>query len=480
VATAVLSVTLPMLEFSRASYTEPLALAFTFGGFALTWAAHRTGRAALFVVAGGVVGALAMTRIDGLFNLLAVIPYAAGVLLVANGRPDAALRRRRLLLFLAPALVMTVLGVRDLQTLAPLYYDDLADEVGLIRAAAAGLVVLAVLVVAVLRFRPGWGQALARRGAIGGLVLGSLLVVGMAVLASRPLWYVDHSNLGGGYSDYIEFLQKAKHQPVDGTRAYSEQSVKWLSWYVGIPAVAAGVLGLALVLARTVRRLESELVLPLTMWLFTAGLYLNKVSITPDQVWGSRRLLPLVFPMVLLGAAVLAAWLVRLRVPGVVAALALGGAVVWNTIDASDDLWGVRQGTPQLAEVQAVCAALPDDAAVVTVDSLTGNYLQTVRSYCDVPGVGVRDTDAAELGRLAVAARQAGKPLYVLATKRDPLPGVAADAPAFSTIRAPHWNSTLTTRPKAKGYDQRTLFLGTVAPDGTVTLLPPGGPTLTS
>jgi hypothetical protein len=184
--------------------------------------------------------------------------------------------------------------------------------------------------------------------------------------------------------------------------------------------------------------------------------------------------------MVLLGAAVLAAWLVRLRVPGVVAALALGGAVVWNTIDASDDLWGVRQGTPQLAEVQAVCAALPDDAAVVTVDSLTGNYLQTVRSYCDVPGVGVRDTDAAELGRLAVAARQAGKPLYVLATKRDPLPGVAADAPAFSTIRAPHWNSTLTTRPKAKGYDQRTLFLGTVAPDGTVTLLPPGGPTLTS
>ncbi|MDQ1631439.1 MAG: hypothetical protein QOC80_1411 [Frankiaceae bacterium] len=435
-ATVVLSLTLPMLEFSRASYTEPLALAFTFGGFALLWAAHESARPAAFAVSGLVVGALAMTRIDGLFNLLAVIPYVVAVVLAGwSGRILRA--GRQLLFFLVPALAMLVLGVRDLQKLAPVYYTDLGDEVHLIRMAALGLFVLAL----------------------------------------RPLWYVDHSNLGGGYSQLIEFLQKAGGQPIDGTRAYSEQSVRWLYWYVGIPAIAAGVVGLAVLLARTVRRLEPALVLPMTMWLTTAALYLNKVSITPDQIWGSRRLLPVVFPMLLLGAALAAGLLLRLRYGGVLA-LVLAVVVGWNTVAASDQLWLFREGTPQLAEVTALCDHLPPNAAVATVASLSGNYLQTVRSYCDVPGVGLDTADPAELERLAQAAGQDGKQLYVLAPKPTNLPGVAADASAFSTVRATHWNSTLTTPPCCHGYEERSLFVGTVSSDGRVALLPPGGPTL--
>jgi hypothetical protein len=186
----------------------------------------------------------------------------------------------------------------------------------------------------------------------------------MLVLALRPLWYVDHSNLGGGYSQLIEFLQKSKGQPIDGTRAYSEQSVRWLYWYVGIPAIAA------------------------------------------------------------------------------------------------------------------LCDHLPSNAAVATVASLSGNYLETVRSYCDVPGVGLDTADPVELARLAQAAGRDGKQMYVLAPKRTDLPGVAAEASAFSTVRAQHWNSTLTSPPCCKGYEERSLFVGTVSSDGRVALLPPGGPTL--
>jgi hypothetical protein len=475
-ATVVLSLTLPMLEFSRASYTEPLALAFTFGGFALLWAAHESARPAAFAVSGLVVGALAMTRIDGLFNLLAVIPYVVAVVLAGwSGRILRA--GRQLLFFLVPALAMLVLGVRDLQKLAPVYYTDLGDEVHLIRMAALGLFVLAVVVLVAVRLSPSLATAVARRARPAGVAAGVLLAIGMLVLALRPLWYVDHSNLGGGYSQLIEFLQKAGGQPIDGTRAYSEQSVRWLYWYVGIPAIAAGVVGLAVLLARTVRRLEPALVLPMTMWLTTAALYLNKVSITPDQIWGSRRLLPVVFPMLLLGAALAAGLLLRLRYGGALA-LVLAVVVGWNTVAASDQLWLFREGTPQLAEVTALCDHLPPNAAVATVASLSGNYLQTVRSYCDVPGVGLDTADPAELERLAQAAGQDGKQLYVLAPKPTNLPGVAADASAFSTVRATHWNSTLTTPPCCHGYEERSLFVGTVSSDGRVALLPPGGPTL--
>lgn len=475
-AVVVLSVTLPMLEFSRASYTEPLALAFTFAGFALLWAAHESARTPAFAVSGLVVGALAMTRIDGLFNLLAVIPYVVAVVL-AGRSPRFGSAGRQLALFLVPAVAMMVLGVRDLQVLAPSYYSDLADEVHLIRTGAIGLALLAVVVLAAVRLVPSLGPAVARRAHPAGAVAGVLLAIGMLVLALRPLWYVDHSNLGGSYSQLIEFLQKATGQPVDGTRAYSEQSVRWLYWYVGIPAVATGVAGLAVLLARTVRRLEPALVLPVTMWLMTSALYLNKVSITPDQIWGSRRLLPLIFPMVLLGAALAAGWLLRIRFGGLLVLL-LGVVVGWNTISVSDNLWLKREGTPQLAEITALCRHLPSRAAIVTVSDLSANYLETVRSYCDVPGVGVDTADPAELGRLAGAAERDGRQLYAIAQKSTDLPGVPADAPAFSTVHATHWDSTLTTPPCCDGYEERSLFVGSVTPAGRVTLLPPGGPTL--
>ena len=231
-----------------------------------------------------------------------------------------------------------------------------------------------------------------------------------------------------------------------------------------------------MLLERTVRRLEPALVLPLSMWLFTAALYLDKVSITPDQIWASRRLLPLVLPFLLLGVAAAAAVLLRLPRVGAAGAIALAVALGWGTIAASSDLWAEREGTPQLAEISAVCAALPPDAAVVTSPSLTSDYLQTVRSYCDVPAAGAPGASAAELAPFAQAARTSGRQPFVLADA--PIPsGTPTDGDgAFSHVFVPHWDATLLSRPDHAGKEGRRLYLGRLAPDGSVTLLPPGGP----
>ena len=95
-----------------------------------------------------------------------------------------------------------------------------------------------------------------------------------------------------------------------------------------------------------------------------------------------------------------------------------------------------------------------------------------------MPGVGVKTGDPIELGRLAAAAARDRQQLYVLAPKRTDLPGIAPDALAFSSVRAGHWNSTLTSPPCCDGFEERSLFVGMVTPDGRIALLPRGGPTV--
>ncbi len=475
-AVAVLAATLPMAEFSRAVYTEPLAMAFAWGGFALVWLAHEAGRRRDFVVAGLVVGATALTRIDGLLSVLAVLPYLAVVVVGGVLRRDRQPLVRAGLVGL-PAAAVVVLAVRDLQTLAPVYYHDLGDQVRLILRGFFALTVvcaLAVGAVAVRRTLPKRAAPMWLRAAPPVAFVGTCAL--MAALASRPLWLVDRNSSGGGYANYVTFLQKARHLPIDGTRGYAELTVKWISWYVGVPAVVLGTLGLALLLARTVRRFEPPLVLALGMVVLTGLLYLVRPSITPDQVWASRRLLPLAFPGVLVGVAVALTWLLRRSSALGVLAVLLGVLVGWNTVDASQKLWGTRQYVPQLAEVTAVCAALPDDAAVLVGPSLVSTWLQTVRSYCDVPVAGLKKVAPATLASVRTAAASSGRRLYALSSSVTDLPGVEPSVAPFSDVKYRHWNATLTTRPSFAGKDERKLYLAEVQADGQLRLLPSTGP----
>jgi len=57
IGVAVMALSLPLLYFSRDTYTEPLAATFTFGGLALLWLAQKNRRAALWLIAGTVIGA---------------------------------------------------------------------------------------------------------------------------------------------------------------------------------------------------------------------------------------------------------------------------------------------------------------------------------------------------------------------------------------------------------------------------------------
>ena len=83
--------------------------------------------------------------------------------------------------------------------------------------------------------------------------------------------------------------------------------------------------------------------------------------------------------------------------------------------NTSSSLARVRQAVPELAEVQNICANLPDNAAVLVVGGLAQPYPMTVRSYCRVPVAQAATADAATLAQVRKNAAAHGKTLMVLA-----------------------------------------------------------------
>ena len=223
-----------MLETGRATYTEPLALLFVPGGLGLLTVAHQTHRRIDFVVAGLTLGATAMTRIDGFLTLLPVIIYAALGLSKAVRARDRDLASETVL-FVLGVMAAALVGLRDLQSLAPKYYHDLGADVRPLIGAALVLTFGAVAVVAAAaRLARGpagrsW-QSPTNRHRLGvlSLLAGGLLTVALSHVALRRLWFIGHQHNEAGVSRYIEFLQKSQGLPLDGDRTYSELTVTWL------------------------------------------------------------------------------------------------------------------------------------------------------------------------------------------------------------------------------------------------------------
>ena len=82
-----------------------------------------------------------------------------------------------------------------------------------------------------------------------GYVAGGLIAVGFVVLASRPLWMVDHQN----HNNDLAALQRKAGDTVDIARSYNEQTVHRLAQYYGWPVVVLGAIGYILLVRRCLR-----------------------------------------------------------------------------------------------------------------------------------------------------------------------------------------------------------------------------------
>jgi hypothetical protein len=459
-AAAVLAVSLPEQYTSRSTFSEPLAQVLLFGGLCLladslvvkptASASDKTrvpGQDVVLAALGGLaLGLTILVRIDGLSDILPAVPFL-GVLLAA--------RRRQAVPFGAGLVIGVGYGLADGYLLSRPYLDLEAPSLRPLALITAVVVVLTVAAVA-LTASPAATAKLARlrtaklTNRLPGAA-GALTVLVFAGFAIRPLVQTVAGETNPTSIAYVAELQKLAGLPIDGRQQYYQNSLYWVIWYLGIPAVLLGAFGLAVLARRGLRSLltwqdatEAFRVwaLPgmIALWVIVTVLY--RPAVSPDQPWASRRLVPFVLPGLILGAIWASVWLKeragelgRTRVTAAVVASCCVASLLIPAALTNLDL-GVtksrhltahgmafrRIGTGEQTAVTRLCAAIGPDASVIILDSLTDDrFAQLVRGMCDTPAAVLTKVSAATVNAVVTGIEGVGRRPLLLAENEPEL-----------------------------------------------------------
>jgi hypothetical protein len=469
VAMSALALSIPVIFVARDTYSEPLALLFLMGGLLLLHRATTFDRTRDYALAGFVAGCAALVRIDAYVALLAFIVVAT--VLLAKAQPGGRTRvGQQVVVMIASAVVPAAVGWADVASLSSGYYHDERHRI-LLQIGAGGLFVVLGAATAILAWRPAvrrWltdGRVRAQAAAIASAVI----VATFVLLISRPWWYVGHA----GAALFLISVQRAAGRPPDATRSYAEQSVNWQALYLGWPTVLLAVAGYVLLIRALLRRRDYALLGLLVMGLVMSALYLWNPQITPDQVYASRRFVPVIFP----GLLIAATYALRRIYPlfdRLGRVIGIGGAVCVLAIPlaATVPAFLIREEVPQLAQVEAICKQVGPDGALILINTDSAySYQQTLRSYCEVPVIGLPGAKPAQLATVRATVLASGRTLYALSTSAEGVAFADGNAARFSSAKTQRWPSQLDRTPTKATIERVTVYLGPVQADGTVRAL---------
>lgn len=427
-AAAAVAMCFPIVHTARSTYSEPLAMVTLGAGLlALVAAARHAGddesrdsRYAAFV-AGILVAGTIVVRIDGLREVV--------LALVVVGL--AAVQRRAWAQPLAVGLgVGTLVGGAVGGALSYRYLASISAS--LVPLVALGVVVALASALVVRQARRGahLPAAVTRRLPVT-LAAGTL--VGGLVLASRPLWLVVRQSPADPGSRVVAGLQQRQGLVVDGGRTYAEQTVTWLTWWVGPYAAAIALLALTWLVLRMARAWTHSEQLPawsgpLVIAAGSSVLTLIRPGITPDHPWADRRLLialALVAVLVVAAAARVALVAAEHRglLVGGLAAVTVGAVCAIPTLAATLPHVGERVEAGEWTAVRAGCEGFTDGDVALMVDSRAANeWPQVLRGVCGVPALSttsaLRQDPAAlraAVDRIATAVAADGRRLVLVA-----------------------------------------------------------------
>jgi len=487
-----LALTIPEIYTGRSAFSETLAQALLFGGLCLVVDSFSSRRPFPLAALGGLALGLSVLAGTGfLLMLLPVIPVAGALL--AGRRPQAIPLTAGLLAGAVGGLAAAIgLGFPAARTTTPSFWI-----IGVIAGAFAALTAVGVTAGLVGPVRRRARRLLDGRplrwlpGAAAAVVL--LAAAGLAV---RP--YVQ--KVRGPASPYVAALQRLAGLPIDPGRLYAENSLYWVIWYLGVPALLLGVIGLAMVARRCVRALITwrdpggaarAWALPAAIigWGLFAVLW--RPGTVPDQPWASRVLVPVVLPGLVVLAVWVAAWLIgraHARGAGPVAvALATACFVVALAVPPVAITFGIqvsrpanpatrtalsglafrRTGAGQVGAVQRLCGAIPQHSSVLLLDRVAARaFAEVIRGTCGVPAGVVVGAAPSQVDAIIGGIERAGRHPALLATREAEL--VPYGAPPSEVVDlATQQDSHLLTRPPTSTWPVRYI-LWMSAPGGGV------------
>jgi hypothetical protein len=461
-AALVLAVSLPEQFTSRSTYSEPLAQILFLGGLCLVIDSLDTdgmGTRVIAVLGGLALGLTLLVRIDGASDILPVIPY--GGLLLLGRRPQAAP-------ILAGLAVGAAYGGVDGFVLSRPYLNSIRTSLVPL-ALVAGLVIIATLLAMALRWNRGVPEV---RGRWLPKAAAMLVFVVMGGFAIRPYLQTVRAATDSVTKAVMTGFQHADHLPIDPTRTYAETSLHWVFWYVGVPVVVLGTLGAALLSRRCLQGRAPTWTLPLIAFGWTTVTFLYRPAITPDQPWGSRRLVPAVLPGFILLAVWASSWLIeRLRSMGTERVLRGGLAACCAALlvlPPAITTFGLKLGSGgpvgirlaadgvafkktyqgEIAAVNRMCAAIPRGATVIIISGgVAAKLSEVIRGMCGNPTAQIDHPYPGRVEQVLHDVEQAGRRPVLLAADRPALVRYRGRIQQVMALRTTWDAHTLTTPP---------------------------------
>ena len=406
-------------------------------------------------LAGLALGLTILVRIDGLSDILPAVPFL-GVLLAA--------RRRQAIPFGVGLVIGVGYGLADGYLKSRPYLDLEAPSLRPL-ALIVAVVLLATVAGVALTASPAARQRLRQKltGPVttrlvrwlpaAAAALTVAIFIGFAV---RPLVQTVAGETDPTSIAYVAELQKLAHLPINGRRQYYEDSLYWVVWYLGAPAVLLGAFGLAVLARRCTKALLTWKdpsgaariwALPAMMAIWVIVTVLWRPAVAPDQPWASRRLVPFVLPGLILGAIWASSWLKdqaaqlgRTRVTSSVVASCCVASLLIPTALTTFDLGVTKDkgltahgmafrniGAGELAAVNGLCAAIGPNASVVILDSLTADrFAQVIRGICDTPAAVMQNPTKAKISAVVRGIEGVGRRPVLLAQQQAELTAYGA------------------------------------------------------
>jgi hypothetical protein len=406
-------------------------------------------------LAGLALGLTILVRIDGLSDILPAVPFL-GVLLAA--------RRRQAIPFGVGLVIGVGYGLADGYLKSRPYLDLEAPSLRPLALIVAVVILLTLAGVALTaspaarRTLKGWltGPTTTRLVRWLPEVAAVLTVVIFIGFAVRPLVQTVAGETDPTSIAYVAELQKLAHLPINGRRQYYEDSLYWVIWYLGAPAVLLGAFGLAVLARRCTKALLTwkdpsaaariwALPAMIAIWVIVTVLW--RPAVAPDQPWASRRLVPFVLPGLILGAIWASSWLKdqaaqlgRTRVTSSVVASCCVASLLIPTALTTFDLGVTKKngltahgmafrniGAGELAAVNGLCAAIGPNASVVILDSLTADrFAQVIRGICDTPAAVMQNPTKAKTSAVVRGIEGVGRRPVLLAQQQAELTAYGA------------------------------------------------------
>ncbi len=478
-----LALTLPEAYTSRAAFSEMLAQVLLFGGLCLVVDSLLARRPHLLAAVGGfLLGLTVLADIRSLLYLLPAIVFL-GVLLAARW-PQA-------LPFEGGLLLGAGYGLAGGYLLAGPMMAGLTPQLEQVARAAAAFAVVTAAGAAVALTGPA-RRAAARLLAARPLrwlpeLAATVVVLAGAAFLIRP--YVQ--TVTGAANPYVAYLQRTAELPVNPRRLYAEDSLYWVIWYLGAPALLLGVAGLAMLTQRCLRALLTwrdptqvarVWALPLLVIGSGAVTVLWRPSTTPDQPWASRQLVPVLIPGLIVAAIWVCAWLAArarergagpavltavvaclvaaLVVPPTATLFGIGARPVSSPAlqPARGGLAVLRTGAGQMAAVTQLCSVLPQNSSVLLLDQLSAReFTQVIRGMCGIPAAVMADAPASQVDAVVSEITVGGRRAVLLATSRAELARYRPaphEVLALATVQDAH----VLTQPPASGWPVRYVL----------------------